>query len=107
MNGIKEIKLKSDNNITYTDKCELFDPRKVKYPANLPDYWKMVYDNHNKPEMRDCRDLAYRYVYVPFLIMPQHPRVLCKGIFCLTDRSIRSDRIKAEDLVHILKTDGG
>ena len=56
----------------YCGRWEVFNPRKVTDPEALPDYWRMVYDMHNKPDMKDCRDLRYRYVHIPIKIMCQY-----------------------------------
>ncbi len=91
----------SGHQETYSDNCELFDPRKVTKSDILPDYWKMVYDMHNKPDMGDCRYFRYRYVHIPYEIIPQYPRVPCKGIFCLDSKKVRSNNIKTSNLVFI------
>lgn len=90
-----------EGNIAYSNKWEYFNPRKVTDPEALPEHWKMVFDFHNKPEMRDCRELKYRYVHCPTEILPQYPRVDCKGIFGLCDNSVRWNKIAAYDLIHI------
>lgn len=84
-----------------TNKTELFDPEMVEQPCNLPLYWLKVYRKHNEPEMRDCVRLRYRYVHVPFDIVPQYPRVPCKGIFCLDSHKVRFDQITIKDLIHV------
>ena len=85
---------------SYSNKWEMFDPEKVVNPEELPDYWKMVYDMHNRPEMRDCRDLRYRYVHTPQKILPRYPRVPCQGIFQL-DRDVPVKKIRETSLIHI------
>jgi len=86
---------------TYTSNWEFFNPEKVKDPDDLPDYWGMVFDMHNRPDMKDCRDLKYRYVHTPERILPQFPRVLCRGIFCLTNKNVKFKEITADDLIYI------
>jgi len=78
----------------------LFDPEQVENPDTLPDYWKMVWEMHNKPDMGDCRSLRYRYVHIPRDILPRYPRVPCKGLFQL-DRDVDIDNLKETDLIHI------
>ena len=88
-------------SFAYSNKWELFDPRKVRNFEHLPEYWKKVFIEHYKPERKDCVDLKYRYVHIPVDILPQYPRVPCKGIFVLTNNSIKDNEIKADDLIHI------
>lgn len=90
-----------EGNITYTERWEFFDPAKVSTPKNLPNHWAMVFEMHNRPDMKDCRDLKYRYIHAPTKILPRFPRVPCKGIFCITDKNIKLKDIKARDLIHI------
>ena len=87
--------------VTYTDKYELMDPEQVENPEDLPPYWKVVYDVHNLPEMRDCRYLGYRYVHSPQEIMCRYPRVPCKGMFVITNRNVSVDEITGDDLIWI------
>jgi len=87
---------------SYTSDWEYFDPDKVVGPDELPDYWRMVYDAHNKPDMRDCRELHYKYVHTLEKILPRYPRVPVRGIFCLaTNTEKKPDEIRAEDLIWI------
>jgi hypothetical protein len=83
---------------SYSNKWELFDPEKVDNPKDLPDYWKMVYDMHNRLDMKDCKDLRYRYVHTPEKILPRYPRVPCQGIFQLDRDTID---IRETSLIHI------
>lgn len=86
----------------YSSNWEYFDPVKVTDVNELPDYWKMVYDVHMRPDMKDCRDLHYKYVHVPVEILAEYPRVPVKGIFCLaTNTDKKPDEIQAEDLIWI------
>jgi len=85
----------------YSSDWELFDPEKVEEPDELPEYWRRIYDLHNSPQWRDCRELKFRYVHVPVNILPGYPRIYCKGIFCLEDSEIKADEIKAEYLTYI------
>lgn len=85
----------------YSDNWEYFDPEEVEDPEALPEHWKKVYKMHNRPEMRDCRDLKFRYVHTPEDILPAYPRVPCKGIFCLESNKVSWDAITAKDLIHI------
>jgi len=85
----------------YSSNWELFDPEKVEHPEELPRHWKAVYEVHNKPEMKDCRQMRYRYVHVPVDILPHYPRVPCRGIFCLVNNEIKGSEVTAEDLIHI------
>lgn len=73
--------------LIFTNEIEIFDPEKVNEEKDLPDYWKRVYQMHNKPNMKDCVDLRYRYIHVPFKIMCQYPSIPCSGIFVI-DRDI-------------------
>lgn len=86
---------------TYHDRWELFNPAKVRKYDILPEPWNKIYEMHMRKDMKDCRDLKYRYVHAPVEILPQYPRVPCKGVFCLSDRTIRSDRLKESDLIFI------
>jgi hypothetical protein len=86
---------------TFSKQYELFDPEKVNEKDNLPPHWYEVYEMHNRPEMKDCRDLCYRYVHCPEEIYPYYPKVLCKGIFCLTNRNIKLNKIHEDDLTFI------
>lgn len=86
---------------TETDKLELFDPERVTNPEELPEYWRKVWALHNQPGRRACVDFRYRYVHVPFNILPQFPRVPCKGIFCLDSRKVSLHNIAADDLIHV------
>ena len=89
-------------SISYTNNWEYFNPEKVTNPEDLPDHWKIVYDLHMRPDMKDCRDLHYKYVHVPVEILAQYPRVPAKGIFCLaTNTEKEPDKIQAEDLIWI------
>lgn len=89
------------NSEVYSNRWELFDPEKVEDPSTLTGIWEKVYEMHNRPNMKDCRDLRYRYVHVPIYILPQYPHVPCRGIFGLTDRSITISQIKSSVLIHI------
>ena len=89
-------------SIAYSNNWEYFDPDKVTDIDKLPDYWQMVYEMHNRPEMKDCRDLHYKYVHIPVEILAQYPRVPVKGIFCLaTNTEKEPNEIQAEDLIWI------
>lgn len=89
-------------SIAYTNNWEYFDPEKVINPENLPDHWKIVYDLHMRPDMKDCRDLHYKYVHVPVEILAEYPRVPVRGIFCLaTNTEKKPNEIQAEDLIWI------
>jgi len=89
-------------SIAYSNEWEYFDPEKVTNPDELPDYWVMVYEMHNRPDMKDCRDLHYKYVHVPVEILAEYPRVPTRGIFCLaTNTDKKPNEIEAEDLIWI------
>lgn len=89
-------------SIAYVSEWEYFDPEKVTDPDKLPDHWAMVYEMHNRPDMKDCRDLHYKYVHVPIEILAEYPRVPVKGIFCLaTNTEKKPSEIQAEDLIWI------
>ena len=92
-----------EGQITYSDRYELFDPEKVRQHdiPNLHEPWDKVYKLHMQPNVRDCRIFRYRYVYVPKEILPEYPRVPCKGIFGLTDRKVKANQIKSKDLIFI------
>ena len=92
-----------EGQIVYSDRYELFDPEKVRKHdiPNLPEPWDQAYKLHMQPDMGDCRTLRYRYVHVPVEILPEYPRVPCKGIFGLTDRKVRANQIKAKNLIFI------
>jgi len=93
---------------TETDKLELFDPEKVVDSKKLSSYWRKIWELHNQPERRDCVKLRYRYVHVPHNILPQYPRVPCKGVFCLTSREVKWYNITPNNLIHIgTSTDEG
>lgn len=92
---------KVEGSISYSNNWEYFNPERVIDPESLPYHWKMVFDSHNKPEMKDCRDFKYRYVHCSDEIIPHYPRVPCKGIFCLFSNAVRWNNIKANDLIHI------
>jgi len=128
-NGVKRIKLKSKDVIlssddifslllsslgasvsnmpknyqssALSDKLELFDPEKVVSPELLPLHWKKVWKKHNEPDRIACIRFRYRYVHVPFDILPQYPRVPCKGIFALTSRKVLWNKIEPSDLIHL------
>jgi len=85
----------------YHDRWELFDPAKVRQDDELPSPWHKVYEMHMRPDMGDCRKLRYRYVHCPKKIYPGYPKIPCRGIFCLCDPSIRSDRLSEADLIFI------
>lgn len=86
---------------TYHDRWELFDPELVREGDELDAPWDMVYARHMQPNMRDCRELRYRYVHCPVKIFPQYPHFPCRGIFVLCSRSTRSDRLNEGDLIFI------
>ena len=88
-------------SMAYSDRWELFDPEKVRKGDELPPPWDVVFEIHNRPEMRDCRDLRYRYVHAPQEILCRYPHLPVKGVFVLDSRKVRSDRIKGEDLIFI------
>ena len=98
---VSSIPNKVEGNESYSDEWEYFNPERVEEPSVLPEHWKMVYEFHNQPDMRDCRELRYRYVHCPEEILPQYPRVPCKGIFCLVDRWVRWNSIQEKNLIHI------
>jgi len=88
--------------VVYTNKWEYFDPDKVEDIEDLPEYWEMVYEMHNRPEMGDCRSLHYKYVHIPVEIICQYPRVPVKGMFCLSyNVDKKPDEIRASDLIWI------
>jgi len=100
--GVKVSGMPSNlEEFVYTPNWEFFNPEKVKDSSDLPSHWRMVFDMHNRPDMKDCRDLKYRYVHTPEHILPQFPRLLCKGIFCLTDKNVKFKDIIANDLIYI------
>lgn len=84
----------------YSNYIEIFDPELVEDESKLPEYWKMVLNKHNEPDMGDCRTLRYRYAHIPYDILPRYPRVACKGLFQL-DRDVDISKLKETDLVHI------
>ena len=88
-------------SVAYSDRWELFDPEKVRKGDELPLPWDKVYEIHNRPNMKDCRDLRYRYVHAPEEILCAYPYLPVKGVFVLDSRKVRSDRIRGEDLVFI------
>jgi len=91
-----------EKSTVYSSNWEYFDPDKVTDIDKLPDYWQMVYEMHNRPEMKDCRDLHYKYVHVPVEILAEYPRIPTRGIFCLaTNTEKKPSEIQAEDLIWI------
>lgn len=86
---------------SYSESWEVFDPTQVEDVDSLPEIWKKVYRIHNEPSRRDCVNLAYRYVHTPVDILPQYPRVPCKGIFVITDKELDLEKLTADDLIHI------
>lgn len=90
-----------EGNKSYSDNWEYFNPTEVEDATVLPEYWRIVYNLHNRKDMKDCRDLHYRYIHCPIDIMPRYPRVPCKGIFCLCNNNIKWNAITSEDLIHI------
>ncbi len=81
---------------------ELFDPELVNGDADdLSEPWDIVYEMHNAPDMTDCVKLRYRYVHCPVDIFPSFPRIRCKGVFALCDRSVNAYEIREKDLVFI------
>ena len=88
-------------SISYSEKWEIFDPSKVKDYNRLPDYWKKVYDEHFKPERKDCVELKYRYIHSPEKIIPQYPHGPCKGIFVISDKNIKIRDLTTKDLIWI------
>ena len=85
----------------YCGKWEVFNPRQVVEPDDLPDYWRMVYDLHNAPQMKDCQDFGYRYVHIPIEIMCRYPRIPVKGIFCLCEPNVKIETMTGDDLINI------
>lgn len=83
------------------NKTELFDPEKVEFPEDLPEYWKNIWNLHNEPKRYDCIRFRYRYVHVPYKILPSYPRVPCEGVFGLTSRKVKWNQITENDLVHL------
>jgi len=85
----------------YSDKWEVFDPEKVTNVDALPPHWKEVYKLHTAPDRTDCVLYRYRYVHTPRDILPQYPRVPCKGIFCISDDKIDINKLTERDLIHV------
>lgn len=85
----------------YSPNWEYFNPERVEEPEDLPDYWKQVFDLHNKPEMGDCVRFRYRYVHVPIKIMCRYPRIPVRGIFVLDNENVKYNQITADDLIWI------
>ena len=85
----------------YCGRWELFEPEKVEEPEDLPDYWRMVYNLHNQPTMKDCQDFHYRYVHVPVEIMCRYPRIPTKGIFCICEDNVDIKKMTGDDLINI------
>jgi len=69
----------------YNNRWEVFDPEYVRDAASLPTPWAEIFALHNEPNRKACRDLAYRYLHSPVDILPQYPRLPCKGVFCIID----------------------
>ena len=88
-------------SLKWSNDWELLDPEKVSVPEELPDYWKKVYFAHNREDMKDCRELKYRYVHTPEDILPRWPRIPCKGVFCLVDSSLKIEKVTGFDLIHL------
>ena len=88
-------------SMSYSDKWEFLDPEQVKDESMLPEYWRKILALHNASDRKDCVTLRYRYIHVPVEILPQYPRVLCKGIFVITDRSKEIEDLTPDDLIHI------
>lgn len=87
--------------IKLIDRLELFDPIKVTNKDSIIYPWYLVYERHNQKDMKDCRDLKYRYLHVPFEIIPSYPKVPCSGIFCITDNTLNCNKISSNDLIWI------
>ena len=85
----------------YTDKWEFLDPEQVKDESMLPEYWRKILALHNAPDRKDCVTLRYRYVHIPVDVLPQYPRVPCKGIFVITDREKQIYELTSDDIIHI------
>ena len=88
-------------SMSYSDKWEFLDPELVEDESLLPEYWRKILALHNAPDRRDCVVLRYRYIHVPVEILPQYPRVPCKGIFVITDNSKKVEELTMDDLIHI------
>jgi len=86
---------------SYTENAEVFIPERVTKRDELPEFWKMVFDLHNEPRRKDCVRFGYRYVHLPYEIIPRYPRVPCKGIFCISDSTVDLTKLTADDLIHI------
>jgi len=88
-------------DLKFTNNIEIFDPEKVSNVDELPEYWKLVYQIHNKPIMRDCVDLRYRYIHVPYKIICGYPKIPCSGIFVIERYIDLRKKIHAIDLINI------
>lgn len=92
-----------DNYISESliNRTELFDPEKVNSKEDLPYPWNLVFEEHNRPVRGDCVRFRYRYLHLPFDIVPQYPKVPCKGIFVISDRKVKWYEIGVNDLIHL------